>query len=539
MHIAETTFLVETAPTESNSAEPLAAVNASELPYGVALPDHVIQFPFGGPTTPLVGSEDGSALYVGVDTYSLDFGRLLDEYFHWWSMPLAAIVLAIAIRRVLRAWQTPQVAGQAYCRNCNYNLAGVSQAPCPECGLAATPHRAIQGRTFLKRRWLSTFVALVCAAFLPVAWWAIPRPGLRLFVKADICSEVAFNTLEARGHKVPFRWIGLNTVMVKVDPANGNWTRIGRLPRYCWPTVTRTADGLGLFASGWSGNRRILMDVELATGRIRQSIPLPPDCNVYGLRTFVAGFSADPSTVLVHYVNEKERTSVLAEWNQSTDTLQSLSKIPAFVDPKYNTTQGRRFQQVPGDLPVKFISYAVFPETFSSASYPVTLFDEHGYILAHVDLGVTVSTQAELTLSCDGASFFLPTDRLSRQPYHADDHIQRFEIARLLRGDLRPASALSVPHNVWYQTALNSNDSLLFANCNGYVYVRDTTRKSWRAFLSVQANHTGPHYMVLSPDSSWVAATTRVDRQAGSTYFVTIWRVPAVPPGNPPASRTP
>lgn len=539
MHTAETNYLQENFQIKAGSVGTVDATDAKDLPYGVAMPDHVIQFPFGGGPTTLIASENSSTLYVGMYKGSLDFGRVLDQYLHWWSMPLAAIILALAVGRMVRTSHKPQLKGQPYCRKCNYNLAGITHRQCPECGVDTIMHPARHGRSFLMRSWLATLIAITCIAFLSVAWWAIPRTGLRLFSNADMCSEAALDWLKARGRNVSPQLKSFHTVLVEVDPLGGDWSRLSRLPSRAWPTVTRTADGLGLFASDYSGTQQRIIDVTIANGRVRRSALLPPDCEVGGLRTFVAGFSDDKSEVFVHYVNKKAQTNVLAAWNLTTGELRELATIPAFIDSKYNTVNGRRFQKVPGTHPVAFISYPTFPETYSSARYPITMFDRHGRVVSEIDLGIRVGSNAELCLSSDGASFFLPTDFRSREKYLDPDHMQRFEFAELLRGNLQPASVVPMPHNVWYQTASNSDGSLLFANCNGYVYVRDTKLRSWRAFLSVQTSHTGPHDMVLSPDSSWVAATTRIDRQADSTYFVTIWRVPAVPPGNPPASRTP
>ncbi|MFO0856618.1 MAG: hypothetical protein U0640_04580 [Phycisphaerales bacterium] len=527
----ETFFLQDSQAEEGSEGAASTASSETELPYGVAMPDHVIKFPYGDSVTMLVPSADGQLLYVGIHKQSLNIGGVLDHYFHWWTMPLAAIVFLLALRRVVRCVRTRQSQVEEYCQNCNYNLTANKSARCSECGVELAKRPAKAGRKLIRRCCFWLVLGSLCFAFLPVAWWGIPKYSIRWFGSLNVCSQRLYKEAKARGYRMPFGFQHDETVVVAVNPSSGNWARLFAMPRAFERSPLLTPDGKGICVRRYANNGVRVEDVELATGKIRRSVVVEDAYPGMPGENMVVGFSDDGIKAFVQYSKEKTRTSHLASWNTFTGELQEIAVVPSGATANSPFPSPRRFAIVPGNHQVAFVAFSDFSEAYGNDNFHIILLDKDGAVLNKIDLGASVSVWTAPEFSCDGTNMYLFTDHRAGTGLAVE--INKYSLDGVLAGSSEPTNSLKTRQGSSSQMRFNADDSLLFIDNQPEILVRDTRRRSWRAFLRLPQQNFAPRFVIPS-DDTWVAAAAM--RNVGAkdwAHDLILWQVPVKPPGKP------
>ncbi len=113
-------------------------------------------------------SGDGKTVYIlDDDVATLDLRWLIHECIVEITAGLAGLALLILLWRAWRSVRKKRIAGETYCRKCNYHLRGCTADACPECGVKFTARIRFVMPT--RRRRCLRFAIWLLILALPVA----------------------------------------------------------------------------------------------------------------------------------------------------------------------------------------------------------------------------------------------------------------------------------------------------------------------------------------------------------------------------------
>jgi hypothetical protein len=119
-------------------------------------PDWIIKVKPG--TQLLEWDEDGRGMYLLSRVKRVN---LWVVGVYYWPEGAGAVIGLLALRWLVRDWRRKRVAGEEYCRRCNYMLRGLLAGRCPECGVELSGRNRVGGGG---RRWRLLAEVMVLAA---------------------------------------------------------------------------------------------------------------------------------------------------------------------------------------------------------------------------------------------------------------------------------------------------------------------------------------------------------------------------------------
>jgi hypothetical protein len=484
-------------------------------------PTHQVAFPGAHYITAAAFAPDGRTVYClvdgkGVDLWAAGLSR--------WPELLGGclgVVLLIYVLVVARVLRRAQVAGEPYCRRCNYNV--VSQAPrsvkkgtervapepgmlCPECGVDLSRRKPARGRSNRRRLWLPTSVLFVCViAYVWLFLSGVPRSA-----KAPDAPQIWWRWVDALAERHQIDWLLKHRTAVSrlmtVDTGTGACTGCLRTSRTWEGTgygIVAAPDGRHL-AVAQSFNR--LSWVNARTGWVVASTSGGEFRGGGNTESFVLAVEGPDDDPRVYYraVDQKSMMSRLLEWHPKSGVQRVLVEEPAYIFTYANGTKAgftRRYALIHRPNGIAIASAPDFSQAYQEKVYlvtvrgPATAANAPGDIERQILIpGGQSACSSPLLVNTDGSRLFVASfpDLLG---YDANTGEQL--------GALRPKAPESANED---RILLSPTGGRLFVPVHpNAILVRDVARGAWTARLTVPEPFIAPT-LWASTDNRWLAA---------------------------------